>query len=216
MGLKGKGRKSLFLRKSLPVLILTICLLAVGVSAVRRSVYVPNVSAVTTPSSLGVYWDKACTKPISTISWGNISVGSEKDVIVFIKNLGSNSVALSMNMSALTPSSAYLKIYLCWDYSGQLVGPGSTTEVTLRLFVTQSISGVSSFSFNINIEPGLGLNKSPNISGDGVVSATDMATFAKAWMTKAGEPGYDYRCDFNNEGIVDLTDFHILAAAWGH
>jgi hypothetical protein len=212
-----KRHRLLLLRKGFPVLILVICLLTVGVLAVQRSIYVPNVSAVTTSPILGVYWDQACTKPVSSISWGNVSAGwgSEKDVVVFVKNLGSNATVLSMNMSALNPSSAYLKIYLCWDYGGQLVGPGSVVEVTLRLFVTPLISGVSSFSFNINIAGGLGLNKSPDINGDGVVDGLDLAIFSKAWGNAAGRPNYDYRCDFDNEGIVSSDDLRILASAWG-
>jgi hypothetical protein len=211
---KEKAYTLMSLRKGFLVPILVTCLLTVGFLVAQRDSYVPNVSAVTTSPTLGVYWDQACTKPVSAISWGNVSVGCEKDVVVFLKNLGSNATVLSMNMSALNPSSAYLKIYLCWDYNGTLVGSGSVVEVTLRLFVTPLISGVSSFSFNINIAAGLGLNKSPDINGDGVVNGLDLAILSKAWGTIAGEPNYDYRCDFNNDGIVNGLDLGILAAAW--
>ena len=216
MVFKEKTHKSLFLRKSFPILILVICLLTVGFFTALRGTYVPNVSAVTTSPTLGVYWDQACKKLVSAISWGNVSAGwgSETDVIVFVKNLGSNATVLSMNMSALNPSSAYLKMYLCWNYNGHQIGPGSVVEVTLRLFVTPLISGVSSFSFNIDIAAGLGLNKSPNIDGDGVVNGVDLGIFARAWGYAAGQPNYDYRCDFDNEGIVGANDFRILAAAW--
>jgi hypothetical protein len=142
-------------------------------------------------------------------------MGSEKDVIIFVKNLGSNATVLSMNMSALNPSSAYLKIYLCWNYNGELAGSGSVIEVTLRLFVTPLISGVNSFSFNINIAAGLCLDKSPDINGDGVVNGLDLAIFSKAWGTIAGQPNYDYRCDFYNDGVVNVEDLVILAGAWG-
>jgi hypothetical protein len=164
-----------------------------------------------------VYWDQACTKPVTSISWGNVSAGwgFEKDVVVFVKNSGSNTTVLSMNMSALNPSSGYLKMYLCWNYDGQQIASGSVVEVTLRLFVTPLISGASTFGFNINIAVGLGLNKSPDINGDGIVNGRDVAIFAKAWGTVAGQPNYDYRCDFDNEGIVSPKDFHTLAAAWG-
>jgi hypothetical protein len=212
-----KAHKSLFLCKGFPILILVICLLTVGFFTVLRGVYVPNVSAVMTSPTLGVYWDQACTKPVSAISWGNVSAGwgSERDVVVFVKNLGSNATVLSMNMSALNPSSAYLKMYLCWNYDGQKVGSGSVVDVTLRLFVTPLISGVSTFSFNVNIAAGLGLNKSPDVNGDGVINGLDFAIFSRAWGTAAGQPNYDYRCDFDNEGIVSAKDFHTLAAAWG-
>jgi hypothetical protein len=216
MGFEDKAYRLLFLRKGFLVLVVVICLLTVGFFAVQRGVYVPNVSAVTTSPSLGVYWDQACTKPVSSINWGNVSAawGSEKDVVVFVKNLGSNATVLSMNMSALNPSSAYLKMYLCWNYGGQKLASGSVANVTLSLFVTPLISGVSSFSFNVNIAVGLGLNKSPDINRDGVVNALDAAILAKAWGTWAGEPNYDYRCDFYNDGIINILDGFVIAAHW--
>jgi hypothetical protein len=216
MGFEEKRRRLLFLRKGFPILILAICLLTVGVFAAQRGLFVSDVSAVTASPSLGAYWDQACTKRVSTISWGNVSAGwgSEKDVVVFVKNLGSNATVLSMNMSALSPSSAYLKIYLCWNYDGLQVGSGSVVEVTLRLFVTPQVSGVSSFSFNINIAAGLGLYKSPDINRDGIVNMLDATILARSWMARAGEPNYDYRCDFNNDGIVNLEDVMILLAHW--
>ena len=210
-----KEHRSLHMRKGFLTLILVICLLTVGFFSMQRGSYVPNVSAVTTSPRLAVYWDQACTEPVSAISWGNVSMGSEKDVIIFVKNLGSNATVLSMNMSALNPSSAYLKIYLCWNYNGELAGSGSVIEVTLRLFVTPLISGVNSFSFNINIAAGLCLDKSPDINGDGVVNGLDLAIFSKAWGTIAGQPNYDYRCDFYNDGVVNVEDLVILAGAWG-
>ena len=216
MGFEKKRHRLLFWRKSFPLLIVMTCLLTVGVFAMQRGLFVSNVSAVTASPSLGVYWNQACTNHVSTISWSNVSAGwgSEKDVIVFVKNLGSNATVLSMNMSALNPSSAYLEIYLCWNYSEQLVGPGSVIEVTLRLFVTPLISGVSSFSFNINIAAGPGLVKSPDIYGDGVVNSRDLALLCAAWMTVAGQPQYDYRCDFLNDGIINSADLAILAEQW--
>ena len=134
---------------------------------------------------------------------------------VFVKNLGSNATVLSMNMSGLNPSSAYLKIYLCWDYDGLQVGPGGIVEVTVRLFVTPQVSGVSSFSFNINIAAGPGLHKSPDINGDGVVNILDVNIFVKSWGARACEPNYNYRCDFSNNGVVNVNDLGMLTAAWG-
>jgi hypothetical protein len=201
-----------FLRRVLLALVVVVSLLASSFVALHWGFNVPNVSAVTSSPTLGVYWDAACTRSVSSVGWGNVSAGSEKDVTVYIKNQGSSGLIPSMNMSALTPSMAYLKIYLCWNYGGQQVGPGSVVKVTLRLFVATAITGVTTFSFNINI--GVGLEKSPDINGDGKVSGFDLLLLSKAWGHRAGEPSYDYRCDLTNNGLVNAGDMIILQLAW--
>jgi len=208
-----KAHGWVFLRRVLSSLIVIVSLLMLSFFALHESFNVPNVSAVASSANLGVYSDAACTKSVSSISWGNVSVGSEKDVTVYIKNLGPDPLIPSMNMSALNPSTAYLKIYLCWDYGGEQLDSGSVVKVTLRLFVSPYISGITSFSFNINI--GVGLDKSPDINGDGIVNSIDLTFFTRAWGSAAGEPNYDYRCDLNNDGVINEADFAILASAWG-
>lgn len=207
-----KAHDSVSVRRVLLALIVAFSLLTLSFFALHESFNVPNVSAVSSSSSLGVYWDAACTKSVSSISWGNVSVGSEKYVTVYIKNVGSNALTPSMNMSALYPSTAYLKIYLCWNYSGQQLDSGSIVKVALRLFVSPDVSGISSFSLNVNI--GVGLEKSPDINGDGIVNSLDSALLAKAWMSMAGESNYDYRCDLYNDGIVNIKDMALLVAHW--
>lgn len=201
-----------FLRKTFLTLFVVISLLTLSFFTLHGVFNVPNVSAVTSASGLGVYWDAAGTKPVSSISWGNVSVGSEKDVTVYVKNLGTTPVILSMNMSALGPSAAYLKIYLCWDYYGWQLGSGSIVKVTLRLFVSPYVSGINNFSFNINI--GVGLGKSPDINDDGIVNVRDAAFLSKAWLSIAGRANYDYRCDFNNDGIINTKDVTPISLNW--
>jgi hypothetical protein len=203
---------SVFQHRVTLAVILAVSLLTLSFFAVRLGFNAPNVCAVTSPPTLGVYWNAACNESVSSISWGNVSVGSEKDVVVYLKNFGSDPVIPTMNMSALTPSAAYLKIYLCWNYDGQPLGSESVMTVTLRLFVTTSIPGCNNFSFNINI--GTGLAKSPDINGDGVVNLRDLTFLCRAWETRAGESNYNYACDLNNDGVIDLRDLSILAAHW--
>ena len=210
-----KERESLsnFLKKGIVPLILIVSFLVMSFLALHNVSLVQNVSGVNISSSnIGVYWNAEGTSPVSTINWGNVSLGSEKDVSVYVKNLGPDALILSMNTSAWNPSAASLKMYLCWDYNGEQVGSGSIVKVTLKLFVSPDISGVHNFSFDINV--GVGLQKSPDINGDGIVNVLDITILAMAWQTSAGEPKYDYRCDLNNDGVVNVLDITILAMAW--
>jgi hypothetical protein len=210
-----KAHRSLFLRRVLLALILTISLLMLGFFALHNVFRIPNVSGVYIMSSnIGVYWNARGTLPVSTINWGNVSVGSEKDVTVYVKNLGPDALILSMNTSSWSSSAASLKMYLCWDFNGKQVEVGSMVKVILKLFVSPDISGVSDFSFNINM--GVGLEKSRDINGDGIVSIKDATPLGLSWLAKAGSPNYNYRCDFNNDGIVNIADAAIRAASFGH
>ena len=179
-----KERESLsnFLKKGIVPLILIVSFLVMSFLALHNVSLVQNVSGVNISSSnIGVYWNAEGTLPVSTINWGNVSLGSEKDVSVYVKNLGPDALILSMNTSAWNPSAASLKMYLCWDYNGKQAGSGSIVKVTLKLFVSPDISGVHNFSFDINV--GVGLQKSPDINGDGIVNVLDITILAMAWQT---------------------------------
>ncbi len=54
-----------------------------------------------------------------------------------------------------------------------------------------------------------------DINGDGHVDAEDLLLFAASWGRRAGETGYDSRCDFNGNGAVDVSDLLIQAGNWG-
>lgn len=202
-----------FLRRGLLGLILVASLLTLSLFALQGVFNVPNVSALTASSNVGVFWDAACTKSVTLtgINWGNVSVGTEKDVPVYVKNLGQQAVVLSMNTSAWNPTYAPLKMYMLWDYGGSPIAAGSVIKLTLRLYVSTGIGGVTNFKFNINI--GVGLEKSFDINGDGAVDISDATLLALAWNSKAGSPNYKYNCDFNNDGTIDITDAAELAIA---
>ena len=210
--LKGKFTRKGFFHNGLLAVLLAASLLVLCFYALSGVFNVPNASAVNTSGGVGVFWDSGCTNPVTSISWGNVSAGSETDVTVYLENLGPDALTPTMNMSDLTPSTAYLQIYLVWNYGGQQLASGQSVNVTLRLFVSPSVSGISSFSFNVNF--GTDLYKSPDILKEGIVGPKDLTAFALAWETVAGGPNYDYRCDFNNDGIVNGKDLVIFALHW--
>jgi hypothetical protein len=106
-----------------------------------------------------------------------------------------------------------MKIFLLWNYAyGGQLAPGSVVKLTLRLFVSSSISGVTNFSFTINI--GVGLEKSLDVNRDRTIDIQDASLLASAWDSGAGSSNYNYRCDFDNDGTVDISDAAIFAAGW--
>ena len=99
-----------------------------------------------------VYWDSACTQAVSQIDWGAIEPGDSVAKTVYIKSSGSATMTLNMSYSGWVPSDAGNHISLSWDKEGASVDPDAVVAAVLTLSVSNSISGITDFSFNIIIE----------------------------------------------------------------
>ncbi|MEM1582415.1 MAG: hypothetical protein QXK89_07910 [Candidatus Bathyarchaeia archaeon] len=111
-----------------------------------------NTSGVVASVNLAVYWDQACTQPVSEINWGTIAPGGTVPMIIYIKNIGTVPITLSKSESNWNPAGASSYITLTWNYtSGTKIQPNNVLAVTLTLTVSNSVQGVTSFSFTITI-----------------------------------------------------------------
>ena len=119
-------------------------------SAVQSSRTISNAGSVKA-IGVGVYWDQACSNPVSSISWGTIDPASGVNKTVYIKNTGNNAATLSLTTSNWSPSNASSYMTLSWDYNGQPINVNAVIQVKLTLSVLSSISGITSFSFDITI-----------------------------------------------------------------
>jgi len=115
------------------------------------SVRLPTSGGITSVN-LAVYWDSACTNPVTSIDWGTISPGGNKSLDVYIKNTGNIPITLSLAAENWSPSNAASYLTLTWDYvNGTVIQAGGVKKVTLTLTVSNSIQGITSFSFDIVI-----------------------------------------------------------------
>ncbi|MEM2741211.1 MAG: hypothetical protein QXD95_03585, partial [Nitrososphaeria archaeon] len=114
------------------------------------SIYLRNVGNIKA-LGVGVYWDIGCSQTVSSIDWGLAEPGSVKNVTVYIRNEGNAPITLSLQTANWSPLTAASYISLSWNYDGETVSPASVVKVTLNLSVSQSIQGISSFSFDIII-----------------------------------------------------------------
>jgi len=112
-----------------------------------------TISTYGTVNAVGVeiYWDYACTGPVSSINWGELDPGSTKYVTIYVRNERTSPVILSMSTSNWNPSSASSYITLSWNYGGQSINPDEVVQVTFTLSVSASINGITSYSFDITI-----------------------------------------------------------------
>ncbi len=98
-----------------------------------------------------VYWDSALTNKVTSIDWGTIDPGAKVNKTVYIKNVGNAASTLSMSTSNWNPSNAATYMTLTWDYSGQTVNIGQSVQVKFTLTTSSSITGITSFSFDLTI-----------------------------------------------------------------
>jgi len=132
---------------------------------------ITNVSAVET-DGVGVYWDSNCADRVSSIDWGNLTPGSVKSIVVYIRNEVEEPMYLIMSTTNWNPSKASDYITLRWDYTGRRADPDEVLQITLTLSISRYIEGISNFSFDIIIT---GSDHLPgDVDGDGVVDIRDV------------------------------------------
>jgi hypothetical protein len=132
---------------------LTIAIVGMVITAVGAFVATRTISNVGSLKAVGVdvYWDSSCTNIVSSINWGELEPGYDKQVTVYIKNKGTVPLRLSMTVNNWNPPSASTYMTLSWNCEGYVLGAGSVISTVITLSVSSSISGITSFSFDIII-----------------------------------------------------------------
>jgi hypothetical protein len=97
---------------------------------------------------IGVYWDNNLTNRVTEINWELLEPGDKKSFTIYINNDGITPLTLSMSKSNWNPPSAANYLTLTWGNIGQ-INAGVTAQLTLTLTVSESISGINSFNFDI-------------------------------------------------------------------
>lgn len=98
-----------------------------------------------------VYSDVNAANRLTSIDWGIVEPGENKNVICYIRNEGNFAVTLSLLTENWSPSNASQYIALSWNYYGHSIGLGEIVEVTINLAVSDSVSGITDFSFDVVI-----------------------------------------------------------------
>jgi hypothetical protein len=137
------------LKKALAILI-TIIVLFTVVYAIQRTRIIHNNAHVYCVG-IDVYWDSQCTNPCTTINWGDLYPGDVKTQQLYIKNVENTPCTLTMATGNWTPTEASNYITLSWDYAGQTLNPSQILQVTFTLKVSEQITGISNFTFDILI-----------------------------------------------------------------
>ena len=133
--------------------VLVIAVMGLMVSALGTLVATRTISnsGSVTAVGVGVYSDIGCTTALSTISWGPLNPSDVKAYTMYVKNTGTVSVTLTMTTGNWNPSSASSYITLTWNQEKYVLPAGQVVQAVLTLSVSSSVSGVTTFSFDITI-----------------------------------------------------------------
>lgn len=202
-----KHKKTFTLALLISVL-LTICM-------VKYSFLKPpflNVSAVETAGYIIVYWDKNCTQKVYSISWGVLTPGETKGVVVYVRNEGNETCLLNLTPANWTPNNASNYLNFSWNCEDNKIEVDEIVKVTPSLLVSPNIVGVTDFGFDIIFEGRKYLLG--DIDRDGFVYVNDLDLFGKAWYTRLGDPNYNPDCDFDNDGFIWVNDMDVFGRNW--
>jgi len=148
MGPKGVALTTVFVVAG--ILVTLVLLNGTAMGTLIGKVTLPNVGTVKAVG-VGVYWDNSCSNPVTSINWGTVNPGSRKDVTVYIKNEGNAPETLSLEIQNWNPPAASTYMSLTWDYGGEVISVSGVAKVTLSLSVSNTIEGITNFSFDIVI-----------------------------------------------------------------
>jgi len=142
-------------KSQLTILLVSVSLALVGAVAVTGILTTSRTvgsSGTVKAINVEVYWDLGCTQVVDQIDWGILEPGDTPTKTVYVKNTGNAALTLSMTYSGWDPTEAGSYITLSWDKEGATVDSDGVTGAVLTLSVSDSISGITMFSFNITIE----------------------------------------------------------------
>lgn len=122
--------------------------LASGILFENRIIYnAGNVNAI----GVGVYWESGCVNNVSSIDWGFLEPGGTQNVTVYIRNEGNVPMTLNMTVDSWAPSLASSYITVSWNREGYVVDATSIAETIITLSVSNNISNITNFSFDLTI-----------------------------------------------------------------
>jgi len=162
---------------------------------------------------VGVYWDSDCANEVSSIGWGELTPGSTREVVVFIRNEEANLPCfLYLWTKDWLPVEGSSYISLSWDPIRRRIEVDETISVILTLRVARNIRGITDFTFNIVIfgsEHLLG-----DLNQDGNVNILDVVQFTYAYNSTPANPNWNSQADLNSDSIVNIFDFTILCQSY--
>jgi hypothetical protein len=144
------------LRKATMGLALLVAVMATVMSTLGALVVTRTISntgnlMIISSVQLGAYSDSSCTSVLSSISWGTLNPGNTSTATFYLRNEGNVPVILSLQSGNWNPTSASAYFTLTWNRANYVLTANQTVQAVLTLAVSSGVSGVTNFSFDMNI-----------------------------------------------------------------
>jgi hypothetical protein len=136
------------------IIVLTIFAFSLAASTLAVLTVNQNLGSsgtVTTSPNIGVFSNSACTNSLTTIPWGTITAGGSTTQTIYVKNTGTGTLTLGLSTANWTPAEASTYITVSWDKQGTQLSAGQSTQATVTITVSSSISSITNFSNTISI-----------------------------------------------------------------
>jgi hypothetical protein len=143
------------LKQNTVVLAVSIALAMVGSLAVTGLVTTSKTlssASYVEGVNVEVYWDSKCTQIVDSVDWGSPEPGESISRTVYIKNPGDAKMVLDLSSSSWSPAGAESYLSVTWERQGATIDVDEVVQATLTLAVSDLITGVADFFFNIVIE----------------------------------------------------------------
>lgn len=192
---------------------LALLLSTLTVWCLRPRISISNVSAIETSGTLGIYWNSNCTTKVTSIDWGNMTLGQEKTTTFYIRNEASSPMFLAGIDKNWNPTTAQSYIHFTFDSDDQKIQAGETKEVACTLTVSIEITNISNYSFDMLL---LGTDYLlADVNKDGSVNMRDINYMIRLFNTNPSSPNWNPNADLNKDLIVGMRDISIALQDFG-
>lgn len=131
---------------------MTLAVLAlVTLSPMTTEYRIESFASLQLPPEIGVYWDITGLEDVHEIGWGELEPGETKTITVYTKNAGNVDFTGSMTTVEWIPTNAGDYITLDWDFGDSPLKIGRIRITLLTLRVSEDITEITNFSFDIII-----------------------------------------------------------------
>lgn len=104
-----------------------------------------------TAVDVGVYSNIECSQNCTSISWGSLYPSNSTTRTVYVKNIGTVPITLSMTPVNWDPTDASTYLTLTWNQQGTVLDVGDSVTATLTLTVAADTGDLQDFNVNIVI-----------------------------------------------------------------
>jgi len=172
-----------------------------------------NVTAISSEPGINVYWDPSATISCTYINWGELSPGSRKNIVVYVKNEANSSLFYLLTTKQWNPLDTSNYMTLQWDCDDSSASTDTIRRVCLTLTVSPRIRGVIEFSFDIVIKGSTYMWGDVNC--DKKIDILDVGTVAFAYNRWAQGLDWNEKADIDQDGNISITDIAMTSKHYG-